>query len=220
MSEHIDIRTSDNAIIPSKQEALYSALAKANLLFEPVKKNRTATIQTQDGAKTFHYADLSAVMESIRSALCENGLSLIQPIRTQGEKTIIETILQHEEGGIVSSEFTVPFKADNMMQLGQQITYIRRYAISSLLCIAPDDDLDGQAIEGTQSSFAPNSEGQQPTQSDVDDFFEKTQQSWLDAIADGLQTKEDWVHALESRGFMSEKIAQKIQNLTEQMGIN
>ena len=94
------------------------------------------------------YADLAAVRDACQEPLSKNGLAVIQTPRTSitEDATIIfvETILAHSSGEWISEELSaIPVKTDPQ-GIGSCITYLRRYALSSFVGVASEDD-DGNA---------------------------------------------------------------------------
>ena len=97
------------------------------------------------GAKghNYSYADLPSIFEVINPLLQKHGLGFTQPL--QGNSIL--TILFHiETGETIESLTEIPVDDGSRMNLfqsiGSGITYFRRYAISSLLGIVTDVDLD------------------------------------------------------------------------------
>jgi hypothetical protein len=92
----------------------------------------------------YSYADLPTIFSIINPILQSNGLGFTQLIQDGA----IETILFHTESGqtiksVTSIPENVSLKGMNEYQvLGSAITYIRRYALSSLLGIVTDKDTD------------------------------------------------------------------------------
>jgi len=92
----------------------------------------------------YSYADLPTIFSIINPILQSNGLGFTQLIQDGA----IETILFHTESGqtiksITSIPENVSLKGMNEYQvLGSAITYIRRYALSSLLGVVTDKDTD------------------------------------------------------------------------------
>lgn len=92
----------------------------------------------------YSYADLPAIFEVINPLLKKNGLGFTQLVESKG----IKTILFHGETGETLESFTeipqdVNLKGMNDFQvLGSAITYIRRYALSSMLGLVTDKDID------------------------------------------------------------------------------
>jgi hypothetical protein len=87
------------------------------------------------------YATLASVIDTIRKPLAENGLSYTQTTQLRDGGFVLVTTLRHLSGQWVESEYPLPIVA-KPQELGSALTYARRYSLSSLVCIAPDDDDD------------------------------------------------------------------------------
>jgi len=92
------------------------------------------------------YASLSNILESINDPLVESGLSIGQfPSGQYG----LTTILMHESGEFISSEYEMKPAKDDPQGRGSCITYQRRYALAAVLSLNIDDDDDAnQATHG------------------------------------------------------------------------
>ena len=92
----------------------------------------------------YTYSDLPTIFNIINPILKKHGLGFTQLIKGQA----IETILFHTETGETIESLTdipqdVDLKGMNQFQvLGSAVTYIRRYALSSMLGIVTDKDTD------------------------------------------------------------------------------
>ena len=91
----------------------------------------------------YTYADLPTIIDVINPLLQKHGLGFTQPL--QGNSIL--TILFHiDTGETIESLTEIPIDTASRMNLfqsmGSGITYFRRYAISSLLGIVTDVDLD------------------------------------------------------------------------------
>lgn len=103
----------------------------------------------------YKYADLPAIFEAINPLMKKNGLGFYQTV----EGTQIKTVVFHVESGeAIESNTDIPqgvsLKGMNDFQvLGSAITYIRRYALSSLLGLVTDKDTDasGEQVEKLKS---------------------------------------------------------------------
>jgi hypothetical protein len=109
---------------------IYQKLHEAKLEIGKVAKN----------AKNPHfkntYADLNALIEAVEPILLEKGLVLLQPIKEGRVFTIITDI---NTATFVESyiDLTTGLTAQ---ALGSQITYFRRYTLSSLMTLQAIDD--------------------------------------------------------------------------------
>jgi hypothetical protein len=93
------------------------------------------------------YASLDSVWEAIRGPLSSNGLSVIQTIEGSGDSINITTTLAHSSGQWISSSFPIVVGRPKPQELGSVITYMRRYALSSLVGVTADEDDDGNAAQ-------------------------------------------------------------------------
>jgi hypothetical protein len=120
---------------------LAEALAKAQGAIEGAKK---------DSANPFFkskYADLASVWDACRKALSENSLSVVQTTDESPDAVIVDTRLCHSSGEWIQGRLVMkPVKADPQ-GIGSCLTYARRYALSAMVGIAPEDD-DGNAATG------------------------------------------------------------------------
>jgi hypothetical protein len=90
------------------------------------------------------YADLNAIREAVIPTLNENGISVLQPIVHVDGKNFVKTILLHESGELMESLTEIIYNKQNDAQAqGSGISYARRYALQSFVCVGADDD-DGQ----------------------------------------------------------------------------
>lgn len=92
----------------------------------------------------YSYADLPAIFEKINPLLKKHGLGFTQPIMGDTIKTVIFHI---ESGETIESLTEIPknvqLKGMNDFQVfGSATSYIRRYAISSILGLVTDKDTD------------------------------------------------------------------------------
>ncbi len=123
----------------AQRNELFAALAKAQAKFEMAEKA---------GANPHfksRYATLASVVEAAREPLAEHGLCVMQLPGNAGIGNIaVTTILGHASGQWLESVlYVAPVKFD-AQSAGSVITYLRRYALMSVLGIAPEDD-DGEA---------------------------------------------------------------------------
>lgn len=100
------------------------------------------------------YATLESVIDATKDELLKNKIIVFQ--QHTKENTLI-TRLIHESGEFLESEISLYMSKQDMQQLGSATTYARRYAITSMLNIAQEDD-DGNATvtkPETKPKFVP-----------------------------------------------------------------
>ena len=90
------------------------------------------------------YATLNSVMDSCRDALLSNGIWLCQyPVPAEPGYLGLVTKLTHAESGQWQSSLAVvPLPKADPQGLGISMTYMRRYALSSMLGIVTEEDTD------------------------------------------------------------------------------
>lgn len=118
---------------------LAEALSKLQGLVEDPVKNKSA--------HKCKYADLPQVLQILRPLLSSAGLSVSQFPGIEEDKITIETMLMHKSGQWISSVLKMNALGANSsmnkaQEMGAVITYGRRYALTSLLGIAADEDTD------------------------------------------------------------------------------
>jgi hypothetical protein len=107
------------------------------------------------------YADLASVWDACRKPLADNELAVVQlPVGADAAHVAIETLLLHSSGESISSVVVVPISATgkdgkpvaiNAQHVGSAITYARRYGLSAMVGIAPEDD-DGNTASGRDAA--------------------------------------------------------------------
>lgn len=141
---------SDLSVLAQRMDArpqidkLAAALAKAQGEFPAIPRNREVKVTMKSGGSyTFKYAPLDTILECVRPCLSANGLALTSLV-VDGK---VRTMLLHESGQ--SLEHSIPMgDVENIQGLGSELTYLRRYGVTCILCLAPDEDDDGNAACG------------------------------------------------------------------------
>ena len=92
------------------------------------------------------YSSLTDVVKAIKQPFADNGLSYSQfPITSDGGGGIgVVTILMHNSGEWLESEFYLPLAKKDPQGGGSAVTYARRYALQAMAGIPTVDD-DGEA---------------------------------------------------------------------------
>jgi hypothetical protein len=144
-----------------KIEKVAAAMVAFQSSLEPIKRDT----EGQVGPRKMKYADLATVMEAAKPLLSENKLCVIQTteVKEEPNKLVLKTVLLHESGQWISSEYLVVCKDWNDPQkLGSGMTYARRYSLMPLLgMVALGEDDDGHAA--TQKHQNGETKKQPPT---------------------------------------------------------
>lgn len=122
--------------------ALAAALAKAQSEIDTAKK---AANNPHFNRK---YADLASVWDACRDALSKNGVAVVQAPGTDDSGAVtMTTTLAHSSGEWMSSTMACRPAKPDAQAIGSVITYLRRYALASMVGVAPEED-DGNAASG------------------------------------------------------------------------
>jgi hypothetical protein len=97
------------------------------------------------------YADLKAVVKSIREPLARHGISVTQSpevlVEADRRSVRLVTVIRHASGETAEYATTWPMPPNaNIQQFGAAITYLRRYTLCSLLNLVGDPDDDAEVI--------------------------------------------------------------------------
>ena len=125
-------------------------LSKALLVFQSglssiSKDSKNSFFKTADG-KSYKYASLSTILEGIDNSLAAAGLVVIQPPVESGndsQVTICTLVIHAESGEFIESRFSMTPTKKEPQGIGSCITYMRRYALASILKLNVADDDDG-----------------------------------------------------------------------------
>ena len=106
------------------------------------------------------YADLGAIIKTVRPILAKHGLAFSQLAVGSGGEVGIKTMLIHESGEFIVDTITLPMTEErgksSAQAAGSIITYLRRYSLSAILGIYADEDTDGTPVQQhTQKKQAP-----------------------------------------------------------------
>lgn len=100
------------------------------------------------------YADLAAGWEACRAPLSNHGLAVLQPAVADGPRITVTTILSHKSGEWIEADLTMTAAQATPQGLGSCITYARRYAMFSMVGVAPEDDDGNAASQGNGNGHA------------------------------------------------------------------
>jgi len=122
------------------------------------------------------YADLPKIFEVINPLLKKHGLGFYQAVNNHSIKTVLFHI---ESGEILESETEIPqgvsLKGMNDFQvLGSAITYIRRYALSSMLGLVTDKDTDASGEQINEPVWV----SKKKIEKSNDEVFKKSQEEF------------------------------------------
>lgn len=120
-----------------------TALAKAQGEFPRIEHNRDNAFFKSS------YADMHAIVSTIRPVLSKNGLSLTQitKISTTGE-IVLHTRIIHASGQWVETRSRIIPEKGDVQSYGRAVSYHKRYALMGLLSITASGDSSDDDAEG------------------------------------------------------------------------
>lgn len=173
-------------------------------------KDSTADMGMKGGKRK--YADLQSVLDAIKPALAKNELAYTQQTMPSTEGIALRTTLMHSSGEWVAGVIALPIdRMGGIQGMGSALTYARRYALSALVGVAPDEDDDGQAAQDAWKSKqepkpaprqnAPQKPAQkQETASQMSEELKaKATEVWNALGAAGFQSPADRLHEISRR---------------------
>jgi hypothetical protein len=130
----------------AETDKLFDALAKAQAEIETAEKD------SENPHFNSTFANLASVWRACRAQLSKLGISITQwpiPASRQGHVAMLTRVTLGDQWA--SSGMEMPVAAPGgPQQVGSSMTYLRRYMLSSVAGVAPDeDDDDGNAAQGS-----------------------------------------------------------------------
>jgi ERF superfamily len=142
---------------PAERPAsLAEALAALQRRLPDVRKGETATVRSDKGVYSYRYASLADISAAVLPLLGELGLSFTCRPTLAGDRFVLAYRLLHISGEALDGEYPLP-STGTPQQLGSALTYARRYCLSALVGLAPDEDDDGAAASSSSTSSTASS---------------------------------------------------------------
>ena len=135
--------------MPTKKEKnIYQKLANAKAEIGAISKDSTNPFFKSK------YFDINNLLAHVEPILQKNGLICLQPII---DGSVITQIIDIDTEQIIESSIALTDERDPQ-KLGSQISYFRRYTLSSLLAIQAEDDDANSAKPKTKPALQLDSE--------------------------------------------------------------
>jgi hypothetical protein len=100
---------------------------------------------SENGHRHYKYADLNQCYKAVKPTLKENNLAIIQSFGVRDGVGVLETRVVHNSGQWIANQWSFGLVTD-MQKLGAMFTYLKRYTLSAMLCLASDEDTDGEIV--------------------------------------------------------------------------
>lgn len=154
LSNIASLSVQDEAYTSEEINEIAMALSKAQGEYQQVGQNR------QNPFFKSQYADLDAIINAARPALCKYGLAFYQFTKlSPNGPTVLHSRIIHSSGQWLESRARVIPVKNDMQAYGSALTYQKRYAAATLLGITSsndplDDDAEIVQRPAQQQSFA------------------------------------------------------------------
>lgn len=132
-------------LIVSGTPVVYTSVRQALFAFqgEQITLPRTGNGKSQKGTD-YKYVTLDVLIERVIPILQKYRLGFAQVV--QGDKLVTELFHADSDTSIISE---IPLgKPDNIQDLGGRITYLKRYALTALLGLSAEEDIDASGSTG------------------------------------------------------------------------
>ena len=114
-------------------------------------QNEVPTIHEETKGFNYTYSNLNSIFKVIKPLLKKHGLGFYQNL---DNRNLVTTVYHVESGEQIQSSSAIPevtLKGMNDYQtLGSGITYLRRYSLSTILCLITDKDVDACGTQETK----------------------------------------------------------------------
>jgi len=197
-------------------DRIYTALAKAQGQFRTVECSGTNPHYCSK------FATIADIMKMIRQPLASNGLCLVQLPETFDGMVSVTTEIYHSSGDSISCTLSSPTekKRNPVHAVGSTISYLRRYGLSSLLCIATGEEED-DGEQPRQQQEQPRQQQEQPRQQQE----QPRQQQWsklnrqLRAMATERELSAQDLHAIAGVSSLKSLTASELKKLVDDVGM-
>ena len=130
------------------------------------------------------YTPLAELIKHCRPTLAKHGLAVFQSASGDGERIAVTTLLMHTSGEwIESCPLNLTPQKKDPQGMGGAITYGCRYSYSAALCVASEDDDDGNHASKPEAKEPTKQPTKQPTKPEVKPLATEKQLKKIYAMA-------------------------------------
>lgn len=190
-------------------KAIASALVKAQREFGPALKSST------NPHFRSKYADLSACIEAVITALNNQGIYLMQLTEEHDGGVKVSTTFIHESGEQLSGgSLFMPAIKQDAQGYGSALSYARRYSLMAACSLATEDDDGNQATKTTPQQAVPPKAIPKPVVQEVAQpvppkKVEGSDSQWqLKVTAQPGTDWNDWLHVVVEQTVFALDMAQ------------
>lgn len=129
---------------------LNAALVDFQSAVPAIPRSKTVRVRTKTGGEyVFAYAPLDVILATAQPVLAAQGLAVSQLLSSVDGRPSLRTLLLHKSGESLAAEFPLPIHgSETAQEIGSMVSYMRRYALISVLGLATEEDDDGNHASG------------------------------------------------------------------------
>jgi hypothetical protein len=189
-------------------KAIASALVKAQKEFGPALKSST------NPHFRSKYADLSACIEAVITALNNQGIYLMQLTEEHEGGVKVSTTFIHESGEQLSAgSLFMPAIKHDAQGYGSALSYARRYSLMAACSLATEDD-DGNQATKTAPQAAPPKPTPKVSEAPPPKIVEGKDSQWkLKVTAEPGTDWADWLHVVVEQTVFALDMAQNKEDV-------
>lgn len=190
---------------------LSSAMALAFAEIEKVAKNSENPAFKQ-GGKAIKYADLGAVIDTIKPVLVAHSLFFTQRCQPAEDGVSVETVVHHASGETMClGTLYLPANKRDAQGFGSALSYARRYSLMTAFGLSAEDD-DGNAAAQSVPARIERSEPISDSQRDLIQALAPSAGKSLQAICEAYKVKS----LKELTAKQGEATIAKLQSLSKE----
>ncbi len=211
----------------SKSESITNLLKALSLTQQEISD---ATKNATNPHFKKEYADLSSVLEEIRSASAKHGISFTQYPYAENGTQYVGTIVGHSSGEYIEYQpISALITKQDPQGLGILITYLRRYSIAAIFGIAQKDDdansISGKPEQQTTAKKQTTSSGNKATDAFKGLLSSNQTPEYIKSYAEAclgqsIEEHIEWFNLMtiiKDKNFTAEKKEKVYQTLTQQI---
>lgn len=140
------------AVVFAPVHTIQDALARAQGNMPNPKIDQQAQ---QPGGRLHRFASLASVRNAAVPALAKEGIAITQDLVSDVDSVSVTTMLSRGDDKLVFGPFRMPVVRRDAHGIGSAATYAKRYHLQAVLCLAGEEDDDGNAAAGRENAPSP-----------------------------------------------------------------
>jgi len=163
------------------------------------------------------YANLEAVLFTVKPILAKHDLSVVQFPGYEDGACTLSTIVLHKSGEWLQSKAGAPLDRPTAWSVGSCVTYLRRYSLASICQMTQEDD-DGSAASEPPNPRTTNKATKKLTKKEQAEKKQQDAVTEANHMAERLAVLEAIINACEEHGGVDSRALNAAQQIVEALG--